>query len=158
MDDKNKKIEDLAKTVGKITSQVMTVSGDAVGLLALKLGNESLAYKTITTMRGKSEDTGKHVEKFLDENIKKVHVRVQEKDIQDLKDKAEVVLDDIKESVRNIDLGKIKETIRSKADSVITKETRVYGDPDHFYAEEDKVYEKAEGIIIDEVNWKDEEK
>ncbi len=85
MDDKNRKIEELARKAGKVTSDVMTVSGEALGLLALKLGNESLAYKTIKTAREKSEGTGKNVEKFLDENIRKVHVRVQEKDIQDFK-------------------------------------------------------------------------
>ena len=153
MDDKNRKIEEIAKKAGKITSDVMTVSGEALGLLALKLGNESLAYKTIKNAREKSEGTGKNVEKFLDENIRKVHVRVQEKDIQDFKEKAESVAKDFKESVQKIDIDKIRDDIRSKASSVITKETRVYGDPDHFYAEEDKV----DGIVIDEVTWKDEE-
>lgn len=153
MDDKNKKFEDIAKKAGKLTSDVMTVSGEALGLLALKLGNESLAYKTIKSAREKSEGTGKNVEKFLDENIKKVHVRVQEKDIQDFKDKAEGVAKDFKESIQKIDLDKIREDLKNKASSVVTKETRVYGDADHFYAEEDKV----EGIVIDEVTWKDEE-
>lgn len=152
MDDKKSKIEDMAKKAGKLTSDVITVSGEALGLLALKLGNESLAYKTIRGAREKSEGTGKNVEKFLDENIRKVHVRVQEKDIQDFKDKAENVAKDFKESVRKIDMDKIREEIRNKANSVVTKETRVYGDADHFYADEDKV----EGIIIDEVTWKDE--
>jgi len=153
MDDKNRKIEELARKAGKVTSDVMTVSGEALGLLALKLGNESLAYKTIKTAREKSEGTGKNVEKFLDENIRKVHVRVQEKDIQDFKAKAEGVAKDFKESVQKIDIDKIREDIKNKANSVITKETRVYGDADQFYAEEDKV----DGIVIDEVTWKDEE-
>ncbi len=153
MDDKNRKIEELARKAGKVTSDVMTVSGEALGLLALKLGNESLAYKTIKTAREKSEGTGKNVEKFLDENIRKVHVRVQEKDIQDFKAKAEGVVKDFKESVQKIDIDKIREDIKYKANSVITKETRVYGDADQFYAEEDKV----DGIVIDEVTWKDEE-
>lgn len=153
MDDKNRKIEELARKAGKVTSDVMTVSGEALGLLALKLGNESLAYKTIKTAREKSEGTGKNVEKFLDENIRKVHVRVQEKDIQDIKAKAEGVAKDFKESVQKIDIDKIREDIKNKANSVITKETRVYGDADQFYAEEDKV----DGIVIDEVTWKDEE-
>ncbi|WP_312649475.1 hypothetical protein [Proteiniclasticum sp.] len=153
MDDKNRKIEDIAKKAGKLTSDVMTVSGEALGLLALKLGNESLAYKTIKAARDKSEGTGRNVEKFLDENIKKVHVRVQEKDIQDFKDKAEGVAKDFKESLSKIDLEKIREDIKSKASSVVTTETRVYGDADHFYSEKDKVG----GIVIDEMTWKEEE-
>ncbi len=60
---------------------------------------------------------------------------------------------DFKESVQKIDIDKIREDIKYKANSVITKETRVYGDADQFYAEEDKV----DGIVIDEVTWKDEE-
>ncbi|NCC79380.1 MAG: hypothetical protein EOM07_07250 [Clostridia bacterium] len=147
-DNKKKKIEDLAKNVGKLTNDVMSVSGEAFGLLALKLGNEPLAYKSIKTMREVGADTGKNVERFLDENITKVHVRLQEEDLKDLKGKAEDAVNDLKESAQ-----KFKETMKEKADSVITRETKIYGDADQFYKEEDKV----EGIIIDEVSWKDEE-
>ena len=147
-DNKKKKIEDLAKNVGKLTNDVMSVSGEAFGLLALKLGNEPLAYKSIKTMREMGADTGKNVERFLDESITKVHVRLQEEDLKDLKGKAEDAVNDLKESAQ-----KFKETMKEKADSVITRETKIYGDAGQFYKEEDKV----EGIIIDEVSWKDEE-
>ena len=148
MEDKKKKIEEIAKSVGKITSDVMSVSGEAFGLLALKLGNEPLAYKSIKTMREKAADTGKNVERFLDDSITKVHVRLQEDDLKDLKGKAEDAVNDLKESAQ-----KFKENMKEKADSFITSETKIYGDADHFYKTEDKV----NGIIIDEVSWKDEE-
>lgn len=146
-DKKKKKIEDLARNVGKITNEVMSVSGEAFGLLALKLGNEPLAYKSIKAMREKGADTGKNVERFLDESITKVHVRLQEEDLKNLKGKAEEAVHDLKESAQ-----KFKETMKEKADSVITRETKIYGDADQFYRTEDKV----EGIVIDEISWKDE--
>ena len=149
MDDKKKKIEELAKSVGKLTSEVMSVGGDAFGLLALKLGNESLAYKSITTMREKGEDTGKNVERFLDESITKVHLRLQEEDLKDLKEKAEEAVNELKDSAQ-----KFKDNMKEKAESIITKETRIYGDADQFYNTEDKV----EGIIIDQISWGEEEK
>jgi len=148
MEDKKKKIEEISKSLGKITSEVMSVTGEAFGLLALKLGNEPLAYKSITAMREKASDTGKNVERFLDENITKVHVRLQEDDLKDLKGKAEDAMNDLKDSAQ-----KFKENIKEKADSFITTETKIYGDADQFYNSEDQV----NGIIIDEISWKDEE-
>ena len=149
MEDKKKKIEEIAKSIGKITSDVMSVSGEAFGLLALKLGNEPLAYKSITTMREKATGTGRNVERFLDESITKVHVRLQEDDIKDLKGKAEDAVHDLKESAQ-----KFKDNMKEKADSIITTETKIYGDADQFYKTEDKV----EGIIIEEISWKDEDR
>jgi len=156
MEDNQKKIEDFSKTAGKIIGEIITVSGDAIGLAAIKLGKELFAYKTIKTMRNKGNSYGKNVEKFLDENIHKVSVRLQEQDVADLKEKAVGVYEDLKDSVQKIDFAKIKEDLKDKADSIITKETHIYGDPDYFYDSKDKVESRAEGIVIDEVTWVNE--
>lgn len=156
MEDNQNKIEDFSKAAGKIVGEILTVSGDAIGLAAIKLGKEPFAYKTIKTMRNKGNSYGKNVEKFLDKNIHKVSIRLQEQDVSDLKEKAVGVYEDLKESVQKIDFAKIKEDLKEKADSVITKETHIYGDPDYFYDSKDKVEPRAEGIVIDEVTWVNE--
>lgn len=156
MDEKKKKIEAFSHSVGEFTHQAIKISGDAAGLLAMKLGKESLAYKTIRTMRKTGEDCGNAVEKFLDDNIQKVRVRIEEQDLQELKDKAGEVMDDLVEGVKKIDVTKIVEQIREKADTIVTKETRVYGDPSHFYKEEDQVESETSGIILEEVTWTDD--
>jgi len=157
MGDKNKKIEDFSKAAGKIVGEAITVSGDAIGLAAIKLGNEPFAYKTIKTMRKKGSNYGKNVEEFLDENIQKVSIRLQEKDIADLREKAAGVYEDIKEGVQKIDIAKIKEDLKEKADSVIKKETHIYGDPDYFYEGSDKVEQSDKKIVLEEVEWNKED-
>ncbi|HBT19758.1 MAG TPA: hypothetical protein DEA52_06845 [Clostridiaceae bacterium] len=147
MEDKKKGVK-LAKGLGKFTSEVMQVSGDALGLLAMKMGKEAIAYKTIQTMRRKGDETGDQVERFLEKNIQKVQVVMAE---QDLKGKAESTLEDVKEAVKKVDLQKIRQNLKDKADGIITKETKIYGDPQHFYDKEKEV----EGIILEEVSWKE---
>lgn len=153
MDEKNEKRQKFAKSLGKITSEVLHVSGDAVGLLAMKMGKDAFAYKTIKTMRQNAETAGEHVERFVDANIQKVQVRIEEKDLSELRDKVDSAFQDMKEAVKKVDLNKIREQVKEKADSVITKETKIYGDAEHFYDKEKQV----EGIVIEEVTWKEEE-
>ncbi|MBP9920622.1 hypothetical protein [Proteiniclasticum ruminis] len=153
MEEKDTKREKFAKNLGKITSEVLHVSGDAVGLLAMKMGKDAFAYKTIKTMRQKSQEAGDQVERFVDENIQKVQVRIEEQDLKDLRDKVDGVVQDVKDAVKKVDIHKITDQVKEKAESIITKETKIYGDASHFY-EEDK---KVEGIVIDEVTWKEED-
>lgn len=153
MEDKKTKRQKFAKSLGKITSEVLHVSGDAVGLLAMKMGKDAFAYKTIKTMRQKGQEAGDQVERFLDENIEKVQVRIEEKDLTELRDRVDGVVKDVKDAVKKVDFSKIRDQVKEKADSVITKETKIYGDASHFY-EDDK---KVEGIVLEEVTWKEEE-
>lgn len=112
----------------------MKFTGDAVGLAALKLGHEAFAYKTITTMRKKGAALEEDFDDFLEDNIQKVKISVTEADLQDFKDKVKDGMTSIKEG-KNI---------------FVSNETRIYGDAQHFYDDEDMVFGE-DGIILEEI-------
>ncbi len=118
----------------------MKFTGDAVGLAALKLGHEAFAYKTITSMRKKGASLEGKFDDFLEENIEKVKVRVTEADLQDFKDKVKGGIASVKEG-RNI---------------FVSEETRIYGDAQHFYDDEDMIFGE-EGIILEEIIFTDDD-
>ncbi len=133
-----KKIEhQLFKTI----KETLVFTGDAVGLAALKLGHEAFAYKTITTLRKKSECMEVKFDGFIEDNIEKVKVRVTEADLQNFKEK-------VKEGIASVkDLGK---DMKEGKNIFVTEETRIYGDAQHFYEEEDMVFGE-EGIILEKI-------
>lgn len=125
----------------KTIKETMTFTGDAVGLAALKLGHEAFAYKTITTLRKKGESLNVKLEGFLEENIEKVKVKITEEDLENFKTK-------VKEGMASMkDLGK---EIKDGKNIFVTEETRIYGDAQHFYEEDDLVFGE-EGIILQKI-------
>ncbi len=133
-----KKIE---RQLFKTMKKTMRFTGDAVGLAALKLGHEAFAYKTITTVRKKSESLEEKLEGFLEDNIEKVKIRITEEDLQNFKEK-------VKDRVASVkDLGR---EIKERKNIFVTEETRIYGDAQHFYDDEDMVFGE-DGIILEKI-------
>lgn len=127
-------IKKVERKIFKSIRDIMTFTGDAVGLAALKLGHEAFAYKTITSMRKKGQVMEGNFDDFLEDNIEKVKVRVTEADLKDFKNK-------VKEGFSSVREGK---------NIFVTEETKIYGDAQHFYEEDDMVFTE-EGIILEEI-------
>ena len=78
---------------------------------------------------------------FIENNIEKVKVRVTEADLLEFKEKVKEGIASVKDIGRDLKDGK---------SFFVTEETRIYGDAQHFYNDEDMVFGE-EGIILEEI-------
>lgn len=147
----------IGRNLSALTKETLVFSGEALGLAALKLGREDIAYRTITGFRKAGAVTEEKMEGFLTHSVEVLEEKMEEMDLKDLQAKAEALLSETLDQARHFDPAKLRETVRSQADRVISKETRIYGDPSHFHAAEDQVLMPDGHIVLGELPLEDPE-
>lgn len=147
----------MSRKVSAMARETLVFSGEALGIAALKLGREDIAYRTITGFRKAGAVSEAKVEGFLTHSAAVLEKKMEEVDLKDLRAKAEALLEETLDQAKSFDPSKLREAVRAQADRVITKETRIYGDSSHFHAVEDQVLPPGGHIVIEELPFEDPE-
>ena len=138
----------IIKKVSKTSNKIIKFNGDALGLIALKLGNENFAYKSLVNSRRLGEELEENIEEKYEvlsnkaintkEKLEEIYLNI---DLEFLKEKGEKLIDDAKD----INIDKIKNTL-------VKTETRIYGNTKKFY-KKDAIVEDDAGFVLEDTRW-----